>query len=95
MLEAAFDEWKTQSDTLASMFDRTALMKDVEPVSKALAEVASIGQLALEARSDGLAVDPALQLAALARAAKPKAEVVLAVVPSVRKLVVAMGGGAK
>ncbi len=92
-LEAVFDEWKAQADALAPMFDRTAQLKEVEPASQALAEVASIGLLALDAMASGLAVNPALQLEALDRAAKPKAEVVLAVVPSVRKLVAAMGGG--
>jgi hexosaminidase len=95
-LEAWFEAWKAQADTLAPVLDRTAFLKEVEPVSKALAEVASIGQLALQAMSDRVVVNPSQQLEALDRAAKPKAEVILAVVPAVRKLVLAMGGsGAK
>jgi hexosaminidase len=92
-LEAWLEEWKAQYESLVPLFGQTVFIKEVEPVSKDLADVASIGLLALDAISGALVVNPSLQLEALDRAAKPKAEVVLAVVPAVRKLAAAMGGG--
>jgi hexosaminidase len=92
-LEARLEEWRTQYETLAPHFGDTVFLHEVEPVSKSLASVASIGLLALEALSTGLAVNPSLQIEALDRAAKPNAEIMVAVVPAVKKLVVAMGGG--
>jgi len=94
-LDAWLESWKAQHEALAPRFGETALLKEIEPLSAELASVGSIGLLALQALSDGLAINPSLQLEALDRAAKPRAEVVLAVVPAVRKLVAAMGGGAK
>jgi hexosaminidase len=93
-LEARLEEWRTQYETLAPHFGDTVFLHEVEPVSKNLAGVASIGLLALEALSTGQVVNPSLQLEALDRAAKPNAEIVLAVVPAVRQLAVAMGSGA-
>jgi hexosaminidase len=92
-LEAKFESWKAQHEALAPSFAQTASLKEIEPLSADLASVASIGLFALEALSKGLEVNPSLQLEALDGAAKPKAEVVLAVVPAVRQLVLAMGGG--
>jgi hexosaminidase len=94
-LETWFESWKAQRKTLAPHFGQTPFLKEIEPLSADLASVASIGMMALEALSNGLAVNPSLQFEALDRAAQPKAEVVLAVVPAVRKLVAAMGGGMK
>jgi hexosaminidase len=91
-LEVWFESWRAQHETLAPHFDENPFLKEVEPLSAELASLAGIGSIALEALSNGLTVNPSLQLEALDRAAKPKAEVVLAVVPAVRKLVAAMGG---
>jgi hexosaminidase len=90
-IRAWLEVWKAQYASLTPLFGQTVFLEEVEPVSKGLADVASMGLLALDAIAGGLAVNPSLQIEALDQAAKPKAEVVLAVVPAVKKLAAAMG----
>ena len=86
LLEAWLEEWRAQYDVLKPVFRESVLLEEIEPVSKDLADVAAIGLFALRALVERVPYDPAPQIAVLDHAGKPKAEVVLAVVPAIRKL---------
>ena len=86
-LEAWLEEWRSQYDALKPVLSGSALLREIEPVSKDLADVAAIGLFALRALAERVPYDPAPQIAVLDAAGKPKAEVVLAVVPAIRRLV--------
>ncbi len=90
-IEARLGEWRSQQAALQAHLSGSALLQELGPVSKDLAEVAAIGLFAIRALVEGVPNQPAPQLAVLEAAAKPKAEVTLAVVPAVRKLVEATG----
>lgn len=91
-IAAALESWKAQRDELAPLIAQSFLMKEIEPVSRDLAEAATIGLFSLRALVEGVRFDPGLSLAALDRIAKSQAaEVALGVVPAIRKLVEASG----
>ena len=75
------------SAALQPLLSESVLLKELEPVSKDLADVAAIGLFALRALVEGVPNNPEPQIALLEGAAKPKAEVSLAVMPAVRRLV--------
>ncbi|MBE3099670.1 MAG: family 20 glycosylhydrolase, partial [Planctomycetes bacterium] len=86
LLQSWLEEWKAQYDVLKPAFPESILLKEIEPVSKDLADVAAIGLFALRALAEGVPYNPAPQIGVLDAAGKPKTEVVLAVVPAIRKL---------
>lgn len=90
-IEARLGEWRSQQAALQPLLSGSVLLQELEPLSKDLAEVAAIGLFAIRALVEGVPNDPAPQLAVLDGAARPRAEVTLAIVPAVRKLVEATG----
>jgi len=84
--------WRDAVTTLDPMIDRAPALQEARPLAKNLADVAAAGLEAIAYLSTGEAATTQwrnAQLAKLDEAAKPKAALELAIIPSVRKLVIA------
>jgi len=87
-------EWRTNDAELHPVLGQSFLLKELIPVSQNLTRLAGAGLGALNAMETGrglTAVARARQLAAIDAAAKPRAELLLAIAPGVRALVEAAG----
>jgi hexosaminidase len=90
-------EWRDNDRALQPLQQKSFLLKEVAPVSQNLAALGAAGLQALDsigARKPTPAEWRQQQIAAIQQAAKPTADLVLAVAPAVQKLVEASGGGA-
>jgi hexosaminidase len=80
--------WRDHRDRLAPILERSPDLKEIDPLSRTLAELGAIGLQALVEIDGGAATgDHPRRLEVLERATKPVAEVELMVVEGVRKLV--------
>ena len=90
-------KWRDNDSALQPLLQNSFLLKEVAPVSQNLAALGSAGLKALDnidARKPIAAEWRQQQIAAIQQAAKPTADLVLAVAPAVQKLVEASSGGA-
>ncbi len=90
-------KWRDNDSALQPLLQNSFLLKEVAPVSQNLAALGSAGLKALDnidARKPMAAEWRQQQIAAIPQAAKPTADLVLAVAPAVQKLVEASSGGA-
>ena len=93
-LERTFSDWRDAGQAIAAEAQRSPLVSDVLPVAM---DLAGLGQAGLEALAYLAAGTPAPQswvtdrTALIARAAQPKANLRLTVVPAVRDLIAAAG----
>ena len=90
-------KWRDNDSALQPLLQNSFLLKEVAPVSQNLAALGSAGLKALDnidARKPMAAEWRQQQIAAIQQAAKPTADLVLAVAPAVQKLVEASSGGA-
>jgi hexosaminidase len=81
--------WRDNHTQLRPTLEASFLLQSLEPLSRHLSEVVALGLEALEALGSGIALDAAQAqegLALLHRAAAPQDELLLAIVPAVRKL---------
>jgi hexosaminidase len=81
--------WRDNHAQLRPTLEASFLLQPLEPLSRHLSEAAALGLEALEALGSGTALDAAQSqegLALLQRAAAPQDELLLAIVPAVRKL---------
>src|SRR5580698_8687455 len=89
--------WRDNDSTLQPLLQNSFLLKEVAPVSRNLAALGAAGLEALagiDARKPTAAEWRQQQIAAIQQAAKPTADLVLAVASAVQKLVEASSGGA-
>ena len=95
-LERAFGEWRDAGQAIAAEAQRSPLVSGVMPVAL---DLAGLGQVGLEALAYLAAGTPAPQSwvtdrsALVARAAQPKDNLRLTIVPALRDLVAAAGAG--
>lgn len=90
-LRAWLTKWRDNEREVAPILARSALLKELEPVSAELISVASTGLEALDYQSGGAPVGwKQTELVMLKQAAQPKAELLDQIVPSVQKLVEAV-----
>ena len=93
-LERTFEGWRDAEPAIAAEAQRSPMVNDALPVAE---DLAALGQAGLEALAYLVAGTPAPQswvadrTALIARAAQPKANLRLVVVPAVRDLVAAAG----
>jgi hexosaminidase len=90
-------KWRANDSALQPLLQNSFLLKEVAPVSQNLAALGSAGLKALDSidvRKPTAAEWRQQQIAAIQQAAKPTADLVLAVAPAVQKLVEASSGGA-
>jgi len=93
-LERTFSDWRDAGQAIAAEAQRSPLVSDVLPVAM---DLAGLGQAGLEALAYLAAGTPAPQswvtdrMALVARAAQPKANLRLTVVPPLRDLIAAAG----
>ncbi|MEO7217032.1 MAG: family 20 glycosylhydrolase, partial [Gemmatimonadaceae bacterium] len=88
-LEHWFTEWRELAPRVHAMANRSPLVNGALPAADALADVASIGLAALEARKSGVPLSKAWNDAAILKlqaADKPQGVLHLVVVPAVRQL---------
>jgi len=86
--------WQAQAEALKPLFVRSPALAEAEPLSKSLAEVAGVGLEALNSVLAGKAGGESRfqdSMKILSKARQPWAEVELAVISSVEKLVKAAG----
>src|SRR5438128_835493 len=91
-LEHTLAEWQSASRALGPMIDRSPALQEARPLANNLAVIAEAGLEAMSYLSAGDAPTTEwrnAQLASLDEAAKPSAALEFAVIPSVRKLVIA------
>jgi hexosaminidase len=87
VVAAWLERWRDNDAALGALLDESPLLEEVRPLAADLRAVAAIGLAALRP-AEGTAVgDPEEWFAALDRAAEPKAELLLVIVPAVRRLV--------
>jgi hexosaminidase len=87
-------KWRENDMTLGPILDRSEKASEALPLSRDLSNLGRLGLEALEFLSSGKAPDPKWQEDArglLEGAQKPKAEVEIALIPAIRKLVLAAG----
>jgi hexosaminidase len=90
-------EWRNNDSALQPLLQNSFLLKEVAPVSQNLAALGAAGLQALagiDARKPTPEEWRQQQIAVIQQAAKPTADLVLAVAPAVQKLVEASGRGA-
>jgi hexosaminidase len=94
-LQAWLSSWRDNRDRLDPIIERAPDLREIDPLSRTLAELGEIGLQAL-AEIEGTAVaapgDHTERLATIGRASKPVAEVELMIVEGVRKLAEAARG---
>ncbi|HVF44612.1 MAG TPA: family 20 glycosylhydrolase [Pyrinomonadaceae bacterium] len=91
-VRARLEEWRAVYPPVRVMADRSPLMRDAEPLARDLSELSAAGLEALDYLSAGLAPTNAWReekLALVERAGKNDSDVGLAVLPSIRLLLVA------
>ncbi len=91
-LQATFAQWRDVRPTLDLIIDGAPALREAEPLAQDLSDLGVVGLEALSYLSANVAPPEAwvsAKLAILDRAAKPKAAVEFAVIPSVRQLVTA------
>jgi hexosaminidase len=91
-VRAQLEEWRAVHSPVRVMADRSPLMRDAEPLARDLSELSAAGLEALDYLSAGLAPTPAWReekLASVERAGKNNSDVGLAVLPSLRLLIIA------
>lgn len=91
-LSRIFTTWREARPALEAMIERSAILRDAGPLAHDLAELGAAGLEALSYLATATA--PAKEwreakLARLERAAKPRAAVELAIIPTIRQLVIA------
>ena len=94
-IRAKLARWRRNEVDLTPQASESSFVQEVMPLSKDLSAIAAGGLEALEYldRGQGASADwKARQIAALAEAAKPKAQIMLMIVPSVQKLIDAAAG---
>jgi hypothetical protein len=80
-------EWEGQNVRLKLMLQSSFLLQEIEPLSEDLSKVAHLGLYALAAMQKGEKVALSQDdVDVLTRAAEPRADLLMAVVPAVRKL---------
>jgi hexosaminidase len=85
-------EWRDAGPELSAIIDRAPALREAEPLANDLSDIATIGLEATSYLTDGVAPTAAWRDAKLVRleqAAKPKAALEFAVIPSVKQLVIA------
>jgi hexosaminidase len=91
------NRWHEAAAALPAQEDKSFLMKELVPVSQSLGDVSNAGLQALDylGQTSNIPADwKTRQLSVLDAASKTQAQVTLAIVPAVRKLVEAAGGPA-
>jgi hexosaminidase len=91
-LRDSFIRWRDAGTALGPMIDRAPALQEARPLATNLSEAAIAGLEAIEYLSTGNAASSewrVAQLTKLDEAAKPKAALELAIIPSIRKLVIA------
>jgi hexosaminidase len=91
-LRDSFTRWRDAGTTLGPMVDRAPALQEARPLATNLSEAAIAGLEAIEYLSTGNAASSewrVAQLTKLDEAAKPKAALELAIIPSIKKLVIA------
>ena len=94
-IRAQFIAWRNQQAALQLLFGKSSLLQEVAPLSEDLFLLGAAGLQALDAldRTDRLPdAWKAAQVAIIERAKRPKAQLLLMVVPSIQKLVDASTG---
>jgi hexosaminidase len=89
-------QWRDNDSALQPLLQNSFLLKEVAPVSQNLAALGAAGLQALDsidARKPTAAEWRQQQITVIQQAAKPTADLVLAVAPAVQELVEASGGG--
>jgi len=86
-LTAEFAAWRVAAAELAPLAAERPLMQELAPLIAAFADVAALGQTALDALATGRTLEASDAPDRLNAAMQPKAEVVLVVVPALRRLV--------
>jgi hexosaminidase len=97
-VRALLEGWRAAYPSIRVMADRSPLMRDAEPLARDLSELSAAGLEAVEYLSSGLAPTQAWReekLELVERVGKSNGEVGLAVLPSVRLLVVAVSETAR
>jgi hexosaminidase len=84
--------WRDNDAALRALLDASPALAEVRPLADDLRDVANIGLAALGSAAPSVA-SAASAASALERAAKPKAEVLLMIVPAVKRLVEAAATG--
>jgi hexosaminidase len=90
--------WRDSREALLPLLQQSALLTETLPLAEDLSAVAQAGLQALDYLDAGKSAPPSWvkdQLTVLGLAAKPRAEVMLMIVPPVRKLVEAAGKGSR
>jgi hexosaminidase len=90
----ALADWQTSGATLEPLIDRSPALKEVKPLATNLSVIGETGLEALSYLKLGLASTPEWRTAAqlkMDEAAKPYGALEFAVIPSVRKLILATG----
>jgi len=90
--------WRDSREALLPVLQQSALLTEALPLAEDLSAVAQAGLQALDYLDAGKPAPPSWvkdQLTVLGLAAKPRAEVMLMIVPPVRKLVEAAGKGSR
>ena len=93
-LARTFGAWRDAAPDLAALAERSPLVADALPVARDLADLGTAGLEALAYLSAGTAAPPAWtadRAALLARAAQPKANLRLVVLPALKDLITAAG----
>jgi len=85
-------KWRDAAPELGALIDRAPALGEAQPLAKDLSDIATIGLEATSYLTDGVAPTPEwkdTKLARLEQAAKPKAALEFAVIPSIKQLVIA------
>ncbi len=91
-LKVVLAQWRDSRPTLEAIIAQSPTLRDAEPLAKNISELGTIGLEAVTYLSTGVAPPVGWResrLLALEDAAKPKAALEFAVIPSVKKLVIA------
>ena len=91
-MQDTLTEWRDAGPELEAMIDKSPALQEAKPLAVDLSEMGTAGLEALSYLSKGVAPSTAWRdgrLAALEEAAKPKAALEFAIIPSIKQLVVA------
>ena len=91
-LRQSLTKWRAAEPELGAIIERAPALREAQPLANDLSDIATIGLEATSYLADGVAPTTQWRDAKLARieqAAKPKAALEFAVIPSVRQLVIA------
>jgi len=91
-LARVLSEWRDIRPSIDVMIDRSAILREAEPLAKDLSEIGAAGLEAISYLSSGVTPTAGwreAKLVLLDQAAKPKAEVELVVIPALKQLVIA------